>query len=288
VITREPLELKMADGWILRGEWLLPEKPRAVALLGHAMMVDRRTLDRPRGRGLASTLAERGCAVAVLDLRGHGESGPHAAEGADWGYDELVRDVPWIARQAGARFPSLPRIAVGHSLFGHVALAHLSRKGGALDRLVMLACNVNNPTWRWSPLLWAEKAAYIAAMAATARIFGYVPIRRLGRGSDDESRRYADDFLRNARGPSWRSRDGFDYFAALPRVSTPILAIVGAGDRMMSPPGDVQRLMACVPTATVEIVGRGSGLDFDPGHMQLVLDERCRPVWERVARWILP
>jgi pimeloyl-ACP methyl ester carboxylesterase len=169
-----------------------------------------------------------------------------------------------------------------------VSLAHLARKGGELDRLVMLACNVNNPTWRKDPLGWAEKTVYIAAMAATGRIFGYVPIRRLGRGSDDEARRYADDFLRNAAGPSWRSRDGFDYFAALGRVTTPILAIAGAGDRLFSPPGDVKRLMAQVPSATVEIVGKATGLEIDPGHMQMVLDERMRPVWQRIARWILP
>jgi alpha-beta hydrolase superfamily lysophospholipase len=288
VIAREPLEMRMADGWTLRGEWLIPEQPRAVVVLSHAMMVNRRTLDRPRGRGLASTLAEAGAAVALCDLRGHGESGPRAADGADWSYDDLVADVAPMMAQAGARFPSLPRAAVGHSLFGHVTLAHLARGGAGVDRLVMLACNVHNPSWRATPIEWAKKLALIAVMAASARAIGYVPIRRLGRGSDDEARSYALDFLRNGIGPSWRARDGFDYFAALPSVTTPVLALVGAGDHFMAPRSDVAGLMRPVRSATVEIVGRASGLAIDPGHMQLVLDERARPAWQRVARFFLP
>jgi hypothetical protein len=41
----EPFEITCADGWRLRGELRLPPSPRAVAVVGHAMMVDRRTLD---------------------------------------------------------------------------------------------------------------------------------------------------------------------------------------------------------------------------------------------------
>jgi predicted alpha/beta hydrolase len=230
-------------------------------------------------------LAEAGAAVAWLDLRGHGESGPHAADGGNWGYDELVGDVAQIVAQAGARFPSLPRVAVGHSLFGHVVLAHLARHGGGVQRLAMLACNVHHPGWRRSPLRWLEKTAYITLMAGLARLYGYVPVRRLGRGTDDEPRGYVDDFLRNAWAPSWRARDGFDYFEALGRVTTPILAVAGAGDRLFAPPDDVRLLMSRVPSAQVEIVGRRTGLPVDPGHMQLVLDKRMRPLWQEIAHF---
>src|SRR5262245_58590813 len=115
------------DGWRLDADLLVPEAPRAVAVLGHSMFANRRTLDR-RGRGLASHLAARGIAVLNFDLRGHGGSTPHAAGGGRWRYDDLVeQDVPAAVDFARRQFPSLPLACVGHSLFGHAALAHLTR-----------------------------------------------------------------------------------------------------------------------------------------------------------------
>ena len=83
-----------ADGWRLDVLDLIPERaPCAVAVVGHAMMVDRRTVSRADGPSLCGTLCERGFRVLVPDLRGHGASGPTASDGADWSYHELVSDV---------------------------------------------------------------------------------------------------------------------------------------------------------------------------------------------------
>lgn len=285
---REPFEVACADGWRLRGELVVGAPPVAVAVVGHAMMVDRRTLDRPRGGGLVSHLAARGVACVWADLRGHGRSGPRPEEGGDWGYDDLVeRDVPALLAFARARFPGLPLATVGHSLFGHVALAHVARHPEApVDGLVLLACSASNPEWRNRPLGWLQKRALIELMALLARGFGRLPARRLGYGTDDEPRGYVADFLRCARRLDWRARDGFGYWDALPSVRRPLLALVGAGDRLMSPPADARGLATRVPGARFEVVGRRSGLPFDPDHMGLVLDARARPAWDRAADFI--
>jgi pimeloyl-ACP methyl ester carboxylesterase len=286
-MDRAPVQIAASDGWILRGEWLVPSAPRAVAVVGHAMMVDRRTLDRPRGAGLVSLLVERGVAVLWPDLRGHGASGPRAEAGGDWSYDDLVADVPVLLAAAHAKFPSLARFAIGHSLFGHVTLAHLARhRDERLEGLVMLACNVCNPSWGRRRLAHLRPGLLIEAMNASARLIGRVPIRQLGVGTDDEARSYVADFTRGWRSASWRARDGFDWFRALPSVTTRVLAVVGAGDRLYCPPEDARALVAPLPNARFEIVGRRSGLEIDPGHMQLVLDERCRPVWSQVAGFV--
>jgi len=44
--TRTPFQVACADGWVLAGEIVVDAPPIAVAVVGHAMMVDRRTLDR--------------------------------------------------------------------------------------------------------------------------------------------------------------------------------------------------------------------------------------------------
>jgi predicted alpha/beta hydrolase len=285
---REPFSVACADGWLLRGEIVADAPPVAVAVVGHAMMVDRRTLDRPRGRGLVSTLAARGIACVVADLRGHGQSGPRADEGGDWSYDDLVEhDVPTLIAFARARFPSLPLACVGHSLFGHVALAHLARHAGAdLDALVLFAVNVANPSWRKRTLVHARRRAGIELMGLSARLFGRLPARRLRYGSDDEARSYVRDFVRNGRARRWLARDGFDYWEALARIDRPLFAIVGAGDRFMSPPDDARAVAERVPGAQFHVVGRATGLSIDPDHMGLVLDERARPAWDQAAEFI--
>ncbi len=288
MLTSEPFEVACRDGWVLRGEVILPPAPRAVAVVGHAMMVDRRTMDRPRGEGLVSHLAAAGIAVVWPDLRGHGKSGPRPTEGGDWRYDDLVeQDVPALLGFARARFPGLPLYAIGHSLFGHVTLAHLARHPAtALDGLVLMACNVCNPTWRERPLGWLGKGSLIELMRAFTLAYGYLPIRRFNYGTDDESRGFVLDFARTWRRPDWIGADGFRYYDALPLVRTPILAIVGAGDRFMSPAADVRGLLRPIRHARIEVVGRSTGLPFDPGHMPLVLDNRSRPAWNHILTFV--
>jgi predicted alpha/beta hydrolase len=284
-VSRAPFSVACADGWILRGELMTPSEPRAVAVVSHAMMVDRRTVDW-RNRGLASTLAARGIAVVLADLRGHGESAPRAGE-RDWGYDDIVEnDVPALLQLAREKFPSLPCVTVGHSLFGHVSLAHVARHPEApVDGLVLLACNVSHPSW--TPLSRLAKGPLIEVMWLSTRLFGRLPVRRFGIGSDDEAPRYVADMRRGWRTNSWHARDGFDYFAALPSVKQPLLALVGARDRLYSPPADARSLVAPVPRHELAVVGRASGLAFDPDHMAVVLDARARPVWERIADFVL-
>ena len=77
-----------------------------------------------RDAGQPGSRADVQHVAARSDQRGHGQSRPHPSEGARWNYDDLVRDAEVVAEFLCQRFPELPHIAVGHSLFGHVALAH--------------------------------------------------------------------------------------------------------------------------------------------------------------------
>jgi oxygen-independent coproporphyrinogen-3 oxidase len=287
--ARSPLLVACDDGWLLRGELLVPPRPQAVVIAGHAMMVDRRTLDRPRGEGLASHLARRGLAVVLPDLRGHGESGPRPSAGGDWSYDDLVeRDVPALVADARDRFPGLPLHLLGHSLFGHVSLAHLGRHPETrVDGLVLLACNVAHPGWRRHPLRAAALRAGIEAIGLTTRMFGRLPVRRLRLGSDDEAPGYVEQVVALGRSLEWRARDGFDYYAAIGGLRVPTLALAGAGDRYLAAPEDARSLVAPLADVRFEVVGRESGLHRDPGHMDLVLSRDLAPVWGRVADWLL-
>ncbi len=322
----EPVTLRAADGALLSGELLLPAggAPRVVAALSHAMMVDRRTLDLriravappsagPRGvalepgdaaarGGILTELLAAGVAVLWFDQRGHGQSGPTPTQGGCWDYDDLVADAGTVAGYLRARLPGCKRVAIGHSLFGHVALAYQAQAARAAglppgsgpegaaalyDGLVLIAGNVwlrcLEPSW----LRFLAKRASYAALLLLSRPLGYLPVRRLGLGTADESGHYLRQMGGWVRSGDWTDRTGRSYLEALGSVRVPILSIAGAGDRLMAVPDcQLALLRRSAGPVTHWLVGKQQGDAVDADHMQLVLDARLRPRWRALARWV--
>lgn len=253
-------------------------------LLGHAMMVDRRTMDRPRGSGLATTLARQGMDVLNVDLRGHGESGPSARDGGRFAYDDFVRlDVPALVAFARSLEPKLPVVVVGHSLMGHAAILSSGlAPSHAPDAIVALGANLW--TRKLEPrraIRWMKGGALVAwagATLATQRM----PRRGLSLGSETEPWPYVRQFLRMYFRNHIASADGaIDYETAMGRVGIPVLSIASAGDRWLAHPDAVDAFMALLPPGRVEH-RRVDGLD----HMGLVTSAEARPVWNEIAQWI--
>lgn len=257
------------------------------------MMLNRRALDRPPGRGLASFLRCAGHHVYTLDLRGHGASGPKAAEGADWTYDDLVqRDLPAALAAVAARHPELPRALVGHSLCAHAGAACL---GVQPDLPVDAAVLISPVVWirRHEPSLpwWWCKRLLLAWWWGVTRLVGYYPARRLGVGTEDEAPGYVAQFPQWARRDRWTSGDGtVDYLAGLARVRGPVLVVNGRGDLWISRTPCVRRFAAALEGADVTFLELGRrelpALPREPGHMTLVTDRRSRGAWERMAAWL--
>ncbi len=285
-----------ADRWSLEVRSLLPPgEPRGVAVLGHAMMVDRRSMDRPEGGGLASTLAAAGFAVHLADLRGHGASGPVPSQGGSWGYDDIVwQDLPALVADARERHPGVPVFLVGHSLAGHCALAAAGSgayRGEPPDAHVMLAVNTwmrGLDTSRWRDLL---RLRDMVAFRLLTTLCGRFPSRSLRMGPADEAELYVADLVRTYFTGRWTSRDGVhDYYANLPRVRGPVLSLVGAADRLMANPEYVELWTQALTGAEVDlrVLRAGDfGLHVAPGHMELVTDAGSRGVWEEIARWMV-
>jgi predicted alpha/beta hydrolase len=288
----EPIETRTADGWRLRGDLHRPSgPPRAVAVLGHAMWVDRRTLDRPAGQGLASTLCARGLAVLSFDLRGHGESGPLPRDGAAFSYDDFVReDVPAVVAAARARYPGLPVTVVGHSLTGHAAMIACGRDPSrAPDAVVGLAANLWLPRFTATALRRQQKLASLLLWAAVSAPLGWFDARRFRLGSGGVPWAYVRQYLRCYRSDRLDSEDGRDdYLAALARVERPVLSIASEGDRLLAHPDDTARFLASMPRARVtRRVVTAADVSPPPDHMGLVLAPDCRPLWEEAADFCL-
>lgn len=294
-LSRRPVHFATDDGWLLRGELVAlegPSPPRAIAVLAHAMMADRRTMDRPRGMGLASTLARRGVEVLLMDLRGHGQSGPTAREGGTYLYDDFVHhDIPCLVDAARGSRPDLPVAIVGHSLGGHATLAAAGLyPERAPDILVGIAANMWVPHTEPDPIRRAAKGLTLGTWAAVARLGGRFDPRWLGARADAEPWPYVSQFAAMYRRDRWSSDDGrIDYEAAARRAALEVLSIASEGDRILAEPVVVRRFFSMAERSTVthRVVRHGELGGRAPGHMGLVTERRCAPLWEEIAAFVL-
>ncbi|MBI4956168.1 MAG: alpha/beta hydrolase [Myxococcales bacterium] len=283
------------DGWRLDLLELAPPAgtgAHAVAVLGHAMMVDRRTLYTPDRPSLAATLARAGVHTLVADLRGHGASGPRAEQGGSFDYDALVADTADLVASARARAPGLPVFLVGNSLFGHSSLAWLGAHPDApVAGVVGFGVCIWNGRFTASTARYWAKRALIAASAPVVRRLGRLPARRLGIGTVDEPAAYWQSTVAWLAEERWGADGGGrDYAAGLARVRCPVLSVVSDGDRFLAHPDDAALFAAALPRHELLRLGRHarepalSGLR--PGHVAMVASPRSEPLWRHVARWI--
>jgi len=289
----EQIETKASDGVKLCAYLFRPEgKPIAAVLAGHAMMVNAKSLDRPKGAGFLSYLAKQGFLVLGADLRGHGNSGTPVSQGGNWSYDDLVqKDVPAFLELARSFAPDKKIIVIGHSLFAHAATAWLGLNPGApIDAMVLVSSNL----WlrRDEPKFTnrIKKDFQIAAMSLLFHLFGCFPAKKLKMGTDDEAAGYLRQFLNVYYKSAWTSADGkIDYRAVLNNIKTPLLVVTGKGDTLWCTPYSARNFHKNVPERWIAFwnVGKGNfGLDFDPGHMDILTKARSEPLWKAISDWI--
>ncbi len=287
----ETIEIHTADGHALRADVREPETNDAVgvAILAHAIFSRRTEFERPKGRGLVDLFADRGYRTITFDFRGHGDSGPGAAEGADGSYDDLVRsDLPAVAACARARWEKIPLVVVGHSLGGQIALA--SQGSGALgaDALVVIAANVWLRSIENSRKRWLMKRALTKMTDAICRRRGYFPARAFGLGSDDESARTIASLVRCARDGRWTSDDGMsDYGALVGSIRVPVATVSSYGDRLLCHPKCAEAMVARVSAPRLsKRVARSDDGSSPPDHMGLVTSPNVREVYRCVLGWL--
>jgi alpha-beta hydrolase superfamily lysophospholipase len=131
------IEVKAADGLMLRGRWWRRAEPRGIVVVTHGF--------GEHGGTYANTAEWLGSAldldVVAVDLRGHGRS--PGRRGVVRRYEDLTDDiscaVSWVARNR----PDIPRFLLGHSNGGQVALRVALGGRVSVDGLI-----VSNPALR--------------------------------------------------------------------------------------------------------------------------------------------
>ena len=90
-----------------------------------------------RYKALAADLAEKGWAVALPDLRGHGRT--EGERGHSNGLREVCRDVQEIQDHLAYRMPDEPKVLIGVGLGANYAAAYAMENPGILAGLVLIA-----------------------------------------------------------------------------------------------------------------------------------------------------
>lgn len=243
----------------------------------------------PRREGFAYGLAEAGFDPWVLEPRGHGASDrPGSWTIADW-----VRfDAPAAAEEVLMRTGAPGLFWVGHSAGGVVGAAAAGwGVGGArgipagqLRGLVLLGAP--GPSGLSGVRRAAAWGAMLAGAAAPRLRF---PGRALRMGPEQEPGALIRQWMSWNLSGQWRDPTGLDYLAGLPGVRTPVLAVAGAGDRLLAPPAAVRDLLRRFGSEdrTFVVAGRSAGYSIDFDHPRLVIGQAARvEIWPRVTEWL--
>ena len=200
---------------------------------------------------LAEKIAGSGLNAVTVDLRGIGSSSLRARRGTDFGYATLVeKDWPAAVAAVRARFPQSPLWLLGHSLGGQLSALYLAQNPGTANGLLLVASGSVyykgwNGTTRWGTLFFTQFAAGLATL------LGYFPGKRVGFGGT-EAKTVMRDWARVARNGRYQpTGTGFDYEAALSRMSLPVFGITLTRDNFASRQA-MHNLLAKMPAAKTE------------------------------------
>lgn len=269
-------------------------KAHAAVLCWHGAIESGRVFHSRSGKGLAPWLAARGFDVWVADQRGRNGALPRPARGVRLDQLDVIRDEIAAALDAALALSARPRLhVITHSWGGVLMAAHLARFPASRARIASQAhfgSKRRIRSWSVQRLLYVE-LIWKGLGPLFRELWGYLPARRLGWGSDDE---YAGSHRQSVawvRASAWRDpRDGFDYAAALAQGGLPpTLYLAGAADRTLGHPGDVARFAAeCGPhTQEQRLLGRVTGLTRDYGHLDMLTHpQAAEEIYPQVEAWL--
>jgi predicted alpha/beta hydrolase len=233
-----------------------------------------------RGVGFARFLADRGYCTWSLDPRGHGDS-DRQPPGERWSFDQWGRQDAVAAIRTLAAADGRPLRAVGHSAGGAALLTALAAEPVLRDlmRAIVIVA---------TPLPWLQPWHRAAARSVRAlcRVLPRFPARRLGFGSGDEPAGVMAQWMEWNLTRRWVGDDGTDYLRRFADIRTPVLGVVGAGERFWAPPPACRALIEALGShhSAFVVAGRESGFRHDFGHVDILVGRSARDeVWPLLA-----
>ncbi len=253
-------------------------------ILIHGSFSNRRFWYSPKGIGLGPYLARAGFDVWIAEMRGHGLSPRNRAYKHNRVSDYVRFDLPAIADFIHEQNPR-PAHWLGHSLGGITLAAALG--GHYLDESRMASAalfgsQISRIYWplKFPPLEWSSRLLLSR--------FSLISGSRLRRGPEDEPIGLALESLR------WHGLFGRfgdeerDWWAGMPEVQVPLLAVAAAGD-LQDPAWACRKLFEQFGSTQREFVclGKEQGFASDFGHVEMLVSKEAQAeVWPLIERWL--
>jgi predicted alpha/beta hydrolase len=195
-------------------------------------------------RRFAEGLRESGRDVAVMDLRGTGESTPSPSRESDYNYADLTEDVGTVLTALRETYPGRPTLLLGHSLGGLAAVAHVAHTGGqGVDGLALIASGI--PYWRgYGSRAWSAHLLRLYVLTTVA-IVGYW--NGIGFGGP-QAAGVMRDWAHTSRTGELPAHLGV--VESIGEVRVPILVVTIEGDKH-TPPAVVDRLVSLLRSAPI-------------------------------------
>ncbi|MCC5858130.1 MAG: alpha/beta fold hydrolase [Ectothiorhodospiraceae bacterium] len=253
----------------VRGEHA--DKPPVVYLPG--MFTGRNFWLSSRSVGLAAYLAHHGFPGLVVERRRTGCGGRPGLE------DHLTQDLP-LVQALVERTWKQPAFWMGHS-FGGVLAARAAAGNPDQSRilgLVLFAAQFEvGKRGLHPPVSWLT--------SLVSHRLGRFPARRLGLGPVDEPPEAMDDAIRQVT----EGRRKPDIRESLHRITVPVLAISGLGDKV-DPTAGCERLVAHFASKDKRFIraGRKTGFLQDYDHPGIVVSKPAQQeIWPLVLDWLV-
>jgi lysophospholipase len=270
------IEVRSADGLMLRGRWWRRPAPRGVVVVVHGFG------EHGGGyRRVAEMLGSRlETDVVAVDLRGHGTS--PGRRGVVGNYDDLSSDLESVVNWAARQMAELPRFVLAHSNGGQVALRVALRGRCSFDGLI-----VSNPVIRVAMPIPAPKLAFARLLRKVApwiTLQGELNAERLTRDPEIQHEHRTDPLRHNRIGPPLffgMVEGGEMLLARASEIRMPILMLLGGQDPVIDP--------ATSRDFFDRLGSDDKTLHFYPKMLHEPLNELGREqVYDDVVRWLAP
>lgn len=233
---------------------------------------------------LGDYLAAQGLGAWLFDWRGHGRN---PACGHDYDLETVaLHDIGSAIEAIRNEQQGRPVTLVGHSGGGIAAAIWAARHPdlarASLAGLVLLAAQTTHAAA--TPLAWAKIRGYRAWIGHRHWI---APSRRVG--PEAESGRLMRQWCQWNLERRFVGGDGLDYMQALSQLSLPVLALAGAGDRLIAPWQGCEALARAFggPDVQFLLCGKVGGFREDYSHSRLLMAGNAQSdVFLRIAQWI--